>query len=314
MPGDLYGDDRYGDDNYAGEDDVIIVPDIIDSSVMLDLDGVRFALDDPDNGFVVTGVDTGSPTAREVTANRVNADGTTDQTEFVGGRNVLVNLTLCGEDRQAQLDMLARYLSQRVRPRLLIKTERAHTHYRLLTVRHTSDMSMPWQRPGILDTTIGFRSVGSPYWQHEHETVMTAYPDTAVTTSGATFDWSFDLVFPGDPGSGPASVINQGNRPAKWIARIFGPVTGPRLIHANSGLEIHFQTSLVIAPGDFLEINSENHTVRVNGDPAASRYSHINFAETDWWDLDPGLNTIRLTGSPIASPAQAELVWRHSFL
>jgi phage-related protein len=283
------------------------------SSVMLGLDGEWFSLDRPDEGWVVTSVDTGAPVVRETGYEHPGADGSFDDTSRVGARNILVAVTLIGSDRQGMLDLLGPWLSHRARPTLSIATEPGGAH-RSLVVRHTGDFSPTWNHktaPPTLEGTIGFRTVGWPWWQSETVQTATAFPNEGLP--GLTFDVSFDVAFPDATGIGSSAIEVAGNVSSPWVARIFGPITGPTLVHEQSGQSVAFKDTLVIAGGDYLTVDSYNRTAYLNG--VSSRYSFMDFTATrpDWFTLEPGTNTIRLTGSSFSTPAQAEITWRDSW-
>ena len=307
----LYGDLDYG--GGAGNCVALNTPsDTTGSSVILDLNGAQIALDSTEMGWLVTKVDPGVPVARTVTQDRPMGNGTFDSTRHVGGRTVLIDLSLIGENRQAMHDGLAPYLDPAATLTLFVRFE-IGGGYRKLTVR-PSPQSFPWERPGGIQSTLGFRSVGSPYWTGPDIQTATAYPDEVKP--GLQFPWSFDISFPNAFGIGPASLVNRGSMPAEWVARIFGPVTAPRLIHVGTGKQVQFKSGFSIASGDYLTLDSTNRTAWLNGDPGASRYGQIDFAATTdgWFDLPPGQSLVRLSGSAYLVPAQAEISFSDTYL
>ena len=278
-------------------------------SVVLRLGGQWLGLDDPDQGWIVTKVDPGTPVPRDATYEYPGDDGTVDTTSLVGGRNIIIGLSLVGANNQARLDLLAPYLNQRARPTLEVATVYGEPR-RSLTVRRT-DFDHSWERPGRLNVTVGFRSVGSPYWRGE-ERMATAWPDEQVP--GAAFPLSFPITFPDATGIGAASVTNSGTVEVPWVARIFGPVTAPELILGATGERVAFKSSLTVAPGDYLTVDSFNKTALLNGLPGSPRYSHLDFPATDWFRLPVGVSTLNLNGTGTSTSTQAEISWRDAWL
>jgi hypothetical protein len=310
-PSTLYGDLDYG--GASGNCVAIIAPtDTTGSSVILDLNGTELALDSTELGWVVTKVDPGVPVTRQVTQDRPQGDGTFDSTRHVGGRTVLIDVALIGENRQAMHDALAIYQNPADTITLYIRFE-IGGGYRRMRVR-PSPQSFQWNRPGQIESTLAFRSVGSPYWTGPDVLQSTGFPDEVKP--GRTYDRTYERSYPSAFGIGPASLFNRGTRPAEWTARIFGPVTAPRLIHAATGKQVAFKSSYSIASGDYLLIDSTNRTAWLNGDPGASRYGFLDFAATTdgWFELAPGSNLVRLTGTAHLSPAQAEISFSHTYL
>ena len=281
-----------------------------EQSVVLRLGDKWLALDDWANGWIVTAVDMGAPVSREATYASPGGDGTVDNTARVGGRNVILAVSLVGSNPQALLDMLAPYLAQRARPTLEVATVLGEAR-RSLLVRHTGDMDVKWERPGLLDVTIGFRSVGTPYWQGPKK-VATAWPDEA--TPGRAFPFTFPLSFPSAAGIGAALIKTTGTVDTTWVARIFGPITAPEIILAATGERVVFKTTLTVGAGDYLTVDSGNRTALLNGLVGSPRYTHLNFPATDWFRLAPGDQSIRLFGTGTNTSTQAEITWKDAFL
>jgi hypothetical protein len=280
------------------------------SSVLLETGNLQYDLDA--NGWVVVAADLGNPVVREVVADAPVGDGTDDHTEFVGGRNLIMSLHLSEVgDRQEALDALAPFLDPKARVWLHVKTEKWRER-RSILVRH-SDLSAPWERPTHLEVSLGWRTVGSPFWQGEERTA-TAWPVEAMP--GREYDLEFDREYPSAAGVGSAYIVQDGNRPAHWQARIFGPVTAPSLVrtHDNGTAAVAFQSGWSIAAGDYLQVDSETRTVLLNGSTGAPRYSFVDFSQTEWWRLLPGVNDVRLAAESYTSPAQAEITYRPAFL
>lgn len=283
-----------------------------DHTVVLDLDGTE--LDLTDNGWVVQAVDLGMPVFREVAEVIPGADGTDDHTEFVGARNVIVQLHLSDvDDRQDALDALAPYLNPAARPTLKVATETWRTARRL-SVRATGDMNATWNTPLMLEFALGFRSVGSPFWLGDEHTTV-AWP--AIDRPGRTYPRTYPWSYPDTTGIGAAGLLNNGNRPAYWVARIFGPVTGPSLNWTNDvgdSAKVAFEDDFEIAAGDYIEIDSEHRTVLLNGEAGAPRYSFLDFSETTWFRIPVGASQIQLSSQSYTDPAQAEITFHDTFL
>ena len=281
-----------------------------EGSVVLRLGDRWLALDDWQNGLVVTAVDMGAPVSREAVYASPGGDGTVDNSARVGGRNVILAVSLVGPNPQSLLDLLAPYLSQRARPTLEVATVLGQQR-RSLTVRHTGDLDVKWERPGLVEVTVGFRSVGTPYWQGPTK-VATAWPDAA--TPGRAFPFTFPLSFPNAAGIGAALIRVAGTVDTTWTARIFGPITAPELILAATGERVVFKSTLTVAPGDYLTVDSGTRTALLNGLAGAPRYTHLNFPATDWFRLAPGDQSIRLFGTGTNTSTQAEITWKDAFL
>ncbi len=282
-----------------------------EDSVVLRLGDDWLALDDWENGWVTTKADLGAPVSRDSVYDWTGGDGTVDNTTRVGGRNITIGLSIVHTNPQALLDLLAPYLSQRVRPTLEVATVRGEPR-RSLLVRHTADLDVSWERPGFVDVTLGFRSVGWPYWRSLTEGMATAWPDEV--TPGRTYDRTYDRTYPSSANTGAALITNAGSVDVPWVARIFGPITAPELILGATQERVVFKSTLSIAAGDWLEVDSHNRTALINGLVGSPRYSHLDFPATDWFLLPPGDSTMTLYGTGTSTSTQAEVTWHDSFL
>jgi|SRR5215207_362474 len=122
----------------------------------------------------------------------------------------------------------------------------------------------------------------------------------ASTTGGWTFPWTFPWIF-GSTESGTINVVNSGAMDSPLIAQFNGPVTNPRLTN-DRGEFVQF--NLVIASGDYLEVNFRDKTALLNG--TASRYN-TRVPGSSWFPLRPGSNNIQYSAA--AGDGQALLTW-----
>lgn len=101
-----------------------------------------------------------------------------------------------------------------------------------------------------------------------------------------------------------AVVTSSGNKPAKALLTIFGPVQNPVIVHDTSGKRLTFSISLT--EEQYLEIDLRKRTVLLNG-TANRRHTLLN--HTGWFLLPPGINSFRLLGTdPIAGLPNPQLV------
>lgn len=118
----------------------------------------------------------------------------------------------------------------------------------------------------------------------------------AASSGGFSFPVTFPLVFSGGGSLGIVTVTNSGNIPSHPRFRIDGPVTNPKIRSETAGRELEFGMS--VDTGEFLVVDVAARSVLLGG--TASRYSTMTAAE--WFDLTPGSNEIRFTGSSAGSP------------
>jgi hypothetical protein len=160
-----------------------------------------------------------------------------------------------------------------------------------------------WQTGRYVQAVVElFASDGAKYSASESSTTI----GLAAVVGGFVFPVVFPLVFGGGT-LGIATVTNAGNIPTAPRFRIDGPVTNPEIRSETAEREIALD--LDVAGGDYLIIDTATRSVLLNG--TASRYSSLTAAE--WFDLQPGANEIRFTGTSAATPT-ATITYRSAWL
>ena len=91
---------------------------------------------------------------------------------------------------------------------------------------------------------------------------------------------------------GTVNVTNLGNFPTRPIVVFTGPLSSPGVENLTTGKA--FETTFNLLAGSTLVVDFDQRTVEENG--FASRYSSVT-ADSQWWDLVPGLNQVRINAS-----------------
>jgi hypothetical protein len=123
------------------------------------------------------------------------------------------------------------------------------------------------------------------------DAAITISLSVAATPGGFTFPITFPLTFGTGGTSGIVAVENLGNIASPPSFRIYGPITNPTLRNETTGKQLSL--ALVVASGDYVDIDVKNSSVLLNG--TANRYSSLSSAQ--WWYLEPGINQIRYSAS-----------------
>lgn len=125
-----------------------------------------------------------------------------------------------------------------------------------------------------------------------------SYDPTTSGTAGLVFPLTFPLGF-GSAGAGAyLTVDNQGNVDSPPTFTIQGPVTNPIIDNDSIGKSIYC-TSLALTSSDYLTISTADKTVYLNG--TTSRPDLIDASQTVWFNLQPGINQLRLRGSSMSA-------------
>jgi hypothetical protein len=125
--------------------------------------------------------------------------------------------------------------------------------------------------------------------------LTTASYSPSASAGGVVFPLAFPLVFVGS-GASDLTVNNGGNFPTPPVFTIDGPATAFSITNDTTGESIVFQGIALVA-GDVLTVDVAARTVVLNG---TDRPDLVDAANTTWWELLPGDNSVRLHGSGFA--------------
>ena len=64
-------------------------------------------------------------------------------------------------------------------------------------------------------------------------------------------------------------------------------------------------------PGEYFDVYPERGRILLNG--VSDRYSALDFAQSTWFQIQPGSNDIRLLASSFSSPAALTVYWRNAY-
>lgn len=143
-----------------------------------------------------------------------------------------------------------------------------------------------------------------------------AYSQTLTTRTGPGLSSGNGDVFADvfadtfDAGAGGAvAVSNAGNRPTSCVLRLYGYLINPVITLVGAGKAI--TVSGVIAPGDYLELDTQTRTATLNGTSPAQSY--IAPAGTTWFDLPAGSSTVQLTAGTFDTSARCDVLFRSAY-
>jgi Siphovirus-type tail component, C-terminal domain len=277
--------------------------------------------------YVVTSLQVGSPEVREVVRYRALADGTLDDTRYLGARAITMSIRFkdkllrpCGPNgenpsMQSLIDQLSPYMSVRRRPTLTWQLP-GSTELRAAVVR---GVNWGWAVEGPKAQTI------VPQWIVPSGEITAGGPDalhcenikpTVDVEAGRTYDLAFDRVYPPSEPIGGRTIINPGTAPTNWVLTIYGPVVNPSFTVHGIRIKTDRQGGVNLPVGQSLVIDTRNRTVLLNGSVATSRYQCVNYDEWSWDDLmlEPGSNIVRFDGTGITAQTSADLCFTPVFV
>lgn len=126
---------------------------------------------------------------------------------------------------------------------------------------------------------------------------------------GRSYSRAYPDVYGGGNILGQVLVTNAGNTDSYPIISIAGPGTNPSVLNYTLNKRITLLTTL--SSTDVAIIDTLNRTVTISGHPS---YSTVDFLNSAWWPLAPGVNDLRLSFSTYASPASFTVTWRNAWM
>lgn len=251
-----------------------------DSNFVMELDG-----DD-----AVSGLD--SPEVRAAIQDKVEADGAVAGVFYHGIRSPVFNGKLYGTSttqRNTRESLLRKVVNECMR----------------------ADGTLSWTPTGGVSQYVKVRKHGRVSvkggWRKDAQVVLVC-PDHRIystTLNTSTFAHSTNQVLEnsGDAHSPPA------------LLRINGPssgtATGPIIRRTWNGTQLNIScATMPIAAGQYVDIDVINKTATRND--GTNMYQYVSFLTTDWWEMGPGNNTIRLdwtSGTTTGTTLRVD--WRH---
>lgn len=219
-------------------------------------------------------------------------DGGTVEGEFLDPRTITIEGTLfchSSDSIEAQLDLLKSNFQPRTLDQpLYIKSPGVDQRLILcksLGVRYDIDQARRYN-------STSFQVILQAQDPVVYGSVVKSFSGalSSEITNGHGFDHGYDLSFGGISTAGSQiSVYNAGTKAVGAIIRLYGPVTGPRLLNDTTGRILSFRTSLVATSTDIITIDLKRRTVKLNG---ASRRGTVE-DENGWFMIAPGTNILR---------------------
>lgn len=267
-------------------------------------------------GFIVSSFDPGFPSVRDDLQPRVQADGMRDYTQFYGESTVAIEAMIVpptGVSRQSLVDLLAQYCHPKVRAYIHWTLNDSPSESRCLMIRGSrlSRAITASNRLAVQCQWVAARGVQESSSVH---TVSVPLSSGTLSLTGR----SYPLSFPRDYGTltlpqGTADAHNNGNQTTYPLIRVWGSVTNPDIINVTTGKR--YKLIVSIPAGAYLDIDTGQQTILMNGDPLDSRYGTMDNALSTWWGLVPGENMIAFyADSSTGTGVKADFIYRDAWI
>lgn len=114
-------------------------------------------------------------------------------------------------------------------------------------------------------------------------------------------------------GSVETSVNNAGNIPSRPYIVIYGSIEDPTI--SNQTTDESFSIDYTLTTSDErIEIDMETRTVLYYSSPTATGLNIRQYFTGDWFELEPGNNTVKLTVAEVTDTGYAEVRWRDAYI
>jgi hypothetical protein len=142
----------------------------------------------------------------------------------------------------------------------------------------------------------------------EDTTTQTAVLRPTTVTSGRTYAKTYPWAYTPSSAGSTVTATSSGNVSTPPVLRLYGGFTEPIVANLTTGQVIELD-GVSLAAGQYLEIDVDARTVRLNGDPSLSYYNKINFGTTSWWELQPGANLITMSAGTQDATCELDVIF-----
>ena len=270
----------------------------------------------PADGVSAQILDVNTP-ARGVTEDRVNHHGSYDVSRYRGASAVSLSMILYPGVTQTPeifMDTLGPLLDPGLRPALIVTNDQWVTP-RQLTVRYDST-TKPFSDPTNWPVQVSWQAPNA-VWESSVQTTADL-PIIIPADTGFEFDptigatvTSAGYIFPATTEPSPSQVVSNGVTASDWQALIYGPCTGPRLANDTIGSTLNFTSDMPpLNLGDYILLDSATQSAFLNSDINAPMTQYIDFLNSDWWLIQPGLNVLRFYPASASAGSECQLTFR----
>lgn len=265
-------------------------------------------------------LDVSLPAMRTVSEPRVDTDGERDTTALHGARAASVELFI-QQSPSTVIDELAFFLRPDVRPYLYVTDDEWGGERRLRLRTDSSQAPITADLPSHIRQAQAQWTVPDGVWEAASSTTAVVRADISDGLGlqvPVTFTGAGGVTLAATTATGVTEIPISGSADLHWVARLYGPATGPQLTLDNTGASVIFQSSLQIPAGDYVEIDSRAQSASYlgTGTLTASRLRDLDFAATDWWRLRAGeTNRVRYhPASGTTGATAAHIFYRTAWL
>lgn len=228
---------------------------------------------------------------------------------YLGSRPITLTGTVTAPDRATLEDALERLrTATSLGDTTLIVYEL--TGPKQATVRRSGKPLMAYVTDRIATYSV-LVTAGDP--RRYSTTLQTGTTGLPATTGGLTFPITFPITFSAVSVSGQINVVNTGSIDTRPVITITGPVVAPVVsaLYADGTVrQLTYSQDLV--SGDVLTIDTDAHTVLLNGNVSRRRFMTVSGG----WPTVPGGSSVNLQfqSSTYNATAMLTATWRSAWM
>lgn len=243
-------------------------------------------------------------------------DGEVVYSTFKGGRHFTLQgyIRFTGDDlsdRRVLEDTLRATVNGAVHEDATLTFTPSGASTRQMTVRLEAPLQI--QSSGFIKQfMIGLVAADPVIYSDFEYTLSSTDLDSTATGGSLTFPFTLPTSFGDYNAPGELIITNGGNADVSPVIRIYGGLTDPTIVHMNTQKNV----SLVgtVQPGDFWELDFKNETIYLNGDRTLALIGKLDVANSEFFTLLAGDNTLRISGTSPDSSAYGQVIWRDGFV
>lgn len=271
-------------------------------------------INDENSYYFLTEVDGlgSSPGIRDTRENRASEDGQYDYGQYLSGRlvtfkgNILAPTT---DLRRSARDVLKNNFLSDGTYNWLKWQESGEEAKQVYCKVYSLDINdSVGQGPYIRGFTINFLAIDPRIYSQTEQVITINIPSSVGGRGYPSKD------YPKDYGTaqigGRATINNAGKKECPPMVKMYGPLTNPK-IKNNTDDYKEIKVNIVVASGDYLEIDFEDKTIMLNGN--TSRYGHAD-DDNQWWKILSGNNDIEFRDGGGNINAYAQIIFRSAWI
>jgi hypothetical protein len=270
-----------------------------------------------DYGFVRAEGLADNPEVRSSDQTRLRRHGMIPGDDFVGGRSVVIDLEVFGDTTTAFATNLTAlktaFAPGSAEQALSFKVPGVAGGGTRLLYARSRKLALPLETSfyfGMPIASVEFFATDPRIYDTSQQAPSTGLTASVAGRPSGNFVWN--LTWGGASTSNIIVANNVGSFTTPCVIRFDGPVTNPQVENVTQGklLKLTADGGITLAAGEFLEIDTDARTILLGG--TSSRYSKLS-SDSAWFDLAPGLNSLRFIGTTAGAPTMT-VSWRSAWL